>query len=245
MVPRRDRLVLLSFALLVAAWMVAETLTGMQTGLLYLAPALVLALPLILGRYVGEEQLAGLAGRARTPPAPARVADRRPEELRAGDAAGRPAGRVRDGQAPAAGGRALPYRRLTIPLNLSRRTSHDPQHPYCAPRRRRGDRRRRRHRARRQQRSDNTKSSGPVTVTVKDAKPVGGVKDVTFKSGGTVDLTVKSDTADEVHFHGYDVHKDVPAGGSVHFKFPAKIDGKFIVELENHKVTLANVTVEP
>jgi hypothetical protein len=93
--------------------------------------------------------------------------------------------------------------------------------------------------------SDDTKSSGPATVTVKDAKPVGGVKDVTFKSGGTVDLTVKSDTADEVHFHGYDVHKDVPAGGSVHFKFPAKIDGKFIVELENHKVTLANVTVEP
>ena len=93
--------------------------------------------------------------------------------------------------------------------------------------------------------SDNTKSSGPTTVTVKDAKPVGGVKDVTFKSGGTVDLTVKSDTADEVHFHGYDVHKDVPAGGSVHFKFPAKIDGKFVVELENHKVTLANVTVEP
>ena len=93
--------------------------------------------------------------------------------------------------------------------------------------------------------SDNTKSSGPTTVTVKDAKPVGGVQDITFKSGGTVDLTVKSDTADEVHFHGYDVHKDVPAGGSVHFKFPAKIDGKFVVELENHKVTLANVTVEP
>ncbi len=94
-------------------------------------------------------------------------------------------------------------------------------------------------------RSDKTTGSGPVTVTVKDAKPVGGVQDVTFKSGGTVDLTVKSDTADEVHFHGYDVHKDVKAGGSVHVKFPAKIDGKFIVELENHKVTLATVSVEP
>jgi hypothetical protein len=93
--------------------------------------------------------------------------------------------------------------------------------------------------------SDDTKSSGPATVTVKDAKPVGGVKDVTFKQGGTVDLTIKSDTADEVHFHGYDVKKDVEAGGSVHFKFPAKIDGKFIVELEDHRVTLANVTVEP
>ena len=89
------------------------------------------------------------------------------------------------------------------------------------------------------------KSAGPTTIEVKDAKPVGGVKDVTFKQGGTVDLTIKSDTADEVHFHGYDVKKDVEAGGSVHFKFPAKIDGKFVVELEDHGVTLANVTVEP
>jgi hypothetical protein len=93
--------------------------------------------------------------------------------------------------------------------------------------------------------SSSTKSSGPATVVVKNAKPVGGIQNVTFKKGGTVDLTVKSDTADEVHFHGYDVHKDVAKGGTVHFKFPAKIDGKFIVELENHKQTLANVTVEP
>jgi hypothetical protein len=73
MPSRRDRLVLLSFALLVAALMVAETLTGSQTGLLYLAPVLVLALPLVLGRYVGEEQLAGLASRARTRPRRRRV----------------------------------------------------------------------------------------------------------------------------------------------------------------------------
>src|SRR5215213_5771265 len=85
----------------------------------------------------------------------------------------------------------------------------------------------------------------PATVVVRDAKPVGGVKDVTFKKGGTVDLTVKSDTADEVHFHGYDVHKDVAKGGSVHFRFPASIEGKFVVELEDHKQTLANVTVAP
>ena len=93
--------------------------------------------------------------------------------------------------------------------------------------------------------SNSTKDAGPTTVVVQGAKPVGGVKDVTFKKGGTVDLTVKSDTADEVHFHGYDVHKDVPKGGSVHFVFPASIEGKFIVELENHKQTLANVTVAP
>jgi hypothetical protein len=93
--------------------------------------------------------------------------------------------------------------------------------------------------------SDSTKGAGPTTVEVQNAKPVGGVKDVTFKKGGTVDLTVKSDTADEVHFHGYDVHKDVDKGGSVHFRFPASIEGRFIVELEDHKQTLANVTVAP
>ena len=93
--------------------------------------------------------------------------------------------------------------------------------------------------------ADSTKDAGPTTIVVQNAQPVGGVKDVTFKKGGTVDLTVKSDTADEVHFHGYDVHKDVAKGGSVHFRFPASIEGKFIVELENHKQTLANVTVAP
>jgi hypothetical protein len=93
--------------------------------------------------------------------------------------------------------------------------------------------------------SSSPESTGPATVVVRDAKPVGGVKNVTFKKGGTVDLTVKSDTADEVHFHGYDVHKDVEKGGTVHFKFPAKIDGEFTVELEDHKEEIAKVVVEP
>jgi hypothetical protein len=90
---------------------------------------------------------------------------------------------------------------------------------------------------------DNARTSGKATVEVRDAKPVGGVQDLTWKKGQTIDLTVKSDTADEVHFHGYDVHKDVDKGGTVRFQIPATITGKFIVELEEHKQTLANVTV--
>jgi hypothetical protein len=91
--------------------------------------------------------------------------------------------------------------------------------------------------------NDNEKTSGRATVEVKDAKPVGGIQDLTWKKGQTIDLTVHSDTADEVHFHGYDVHKDVSQGGTVRFQIPATITGKFIVELEEHKQTLANVTV--
>jgi hypothetical protein len=92
---------------------------------------------------------------------------------------------------------------------------------------------------------DNEKTSGKATVEVRNAKPVGGVKALTWKKGQTIDLTVRSDTADEVHFHGYDVHKDVAKGGTVRFQIPATIEGKFIVELEEHKQTLANVTVTP
>jgi uncharacterized membrane protein len=69
MTPPRHRLVLCAFALIVASWMGAELLTGCQSGLLYLAPAVVLALPLVLGRYVGEQQLVELAAR---PPARSR-----------------------------------------------------------------------------------------------------------------------------------------------------------------------------
>jgi hypothetical protein len=90
---------------------------------------------------------------------------------------------------------------------------------------------------------NNEKTSGQATVEVKDAKPVGGIQNLTWKKGETIDLTVHSDTADEVHFHGYDVHKDVAKGGTVRFQIPATITGKFIVELEDHKQTLANVTV--
>jgi hypothetical protein len=93
--------------------------------------------------------------------------------------------------------------------------------------------------------SSSTKSAGPTTIEVKDAKPVGGITTLTYKKGDQIDITIKSDTADEVHFHGYDVGKDVDAGGSVRFNMPATIEGEFIMELENHKQTLANVKVEP
>jgi len=94
--------------------------------------------------------------------------------------------------------------------------------------------------------SDKTKTaSGPQTVTVVGGKAKGGIKTVTYKKGQTVDLTVKSDTADEIHIHGYDLHKDVAKGGSVHFTFPASIEGRFVVELESAGQQIASLQVEP
>ena len=87
--------------------------------------------------------------------------------------------------------------------------------------------------------------TGPVTIQVRDAKPVGGVQDVIVAKGGTIDLTVDSDTADEIHLHGYDRRADVPAGGTARLRVPATIEGRFEVELEAKGEQLAEVTVQP
>jgi hypothetical protein len=57
---RRDRQLLLTLAGLTLA-LASLTLVGVQTDVLLAAPVLVFGLPLLAGRYVGEEQLARLA----------------------------------------------------------------------------------------------------------------------------------------------------------------------------------------
>ena len=89
--------------------------------------------------------------------------------------------------------------------------------------------------------------AGPptYTITVKDAKPVGGVEQIKVNKGDQVKLVVESDTADEIHIHGYDLKKDVTAGGTVRFNFKATIDGGFEIELEDHKEQIAELAVQP
>jgi hypothetical protein len=64
---RRDLRPLLAVALLGVVVAAAETVTGLDTGLLLLSPALVLLLPLLAGRYLGEETLERLAARVAAP----------------------------------------------------------------------------------------------------------------------------------------------------------------------------------
>ena len=92
---------------------------------------------------------------------------------------------------------------------------------------------------------NSSSSSANDVVKVVNAKPVGGVQKLKFTKGDTIKFTVESDTADEIHFHGYDVHQDVKAGGKVTFSVPATIEGRFVVELEDHKTQIAEVEVEP
>jgi hypothetical protein len=58
--PRRDRRVLVALTLLSSLCLLAEAAGALAPALLYAAPLLIVALPLIAGRYVGEERIARL-----------------------------------------------------------------------------------------------------------------------------------------------------------------------------------------
>lgn len=90
-----------------------------------------------------------------------------------------------------------------------------------------------------------TQAAVPVTITVevKGGKPVGGIQRATAHKGDTVELIVHSDVADEVHVHGYDLHKDVKAGGTIRIRFTANLTGVFEAELESRKLQIMELTV--
>lgn len=91
-----------------------------------------------------------------------------------------------------------------------------------------------------------TTPSIPVhRITVKNAKPVGGIEQIKVNNGDQIRLVITSDTSDEIHIHGYDLHKDVKAGSTVRFAFKATSDGNYEIELEGRKEQIAQLTVEP
>jgi hypothetical protein len=93
--------------------------------------------------------------------------------------------------------------------------------------------------------SDDAPTTANVAIQVKNAKPAGGVKKIKLKSGGTLNLTVTSDTADEVHVHATNQHEDVAKGHTIHMTIKPSGTGNSEIELENHKEQIAELTIEP
>jgi hypothetical protein len=94
--------------------------------------------------------------------------------------------------------------------------------------------------------SETSNASGKVpAIVIEGGKPVGGVKALTYNEGERIRFEVRSDVSDEIHVHGYDEMKDVEAGGSVRFDFPATLEGKFEAELEERGEQIAELTVNP
>jgi hypothetical protein len=91
-------------------------------------------------------------------------------------------------------------------------------------------------------------TSKPAVTTIvvdKSGKPVGGIAEISVDEGAEVRFDVKSAVADEIHVHGYDIGKDVEAGGSVSFDFPATLEGVFEAELESRHEQILELRVNP
>ncbi|HEV3477940.1 MAG TPA: hypothetical protein VG144_00670 [Gaiellaceae bacterium] len=84
-----------------------------------------------------------------------------------------------------------------------------------------------------------------VRITVRDGRPVGGIRRVTVGRGRRVVLIVSADVSDHVHLHGYDVMRDVGPGRPARLAFRATIVGTVEVELEDRRVPIARVTTQP
>jgi heme/copper-type cytochrome/quinol oxidase subunit 2 len=86
------------------------------------------------------------------------------------------------------------------------------------------------------------------TPTPKPQPPLvtrGKVTKLRFEQGEQVRFRVRSDVADHVHVHGYDLMKDVAPGKAITFSFPAEITGIFEIELEDRGEEIAQLRVDP
>ena len=63
------------------------------------------------------------------------------------------------------------------------------------------------------------------------------------KLGDNVKLVVETDTADELHVHGYDLIADLVAGEITELTFVAEIPGIFEVEFENSHMQVLELVV--
>ena len=82
-------------------------------------------------------------------------------------------------------------------------------------------------------------------IALKSGAPVGGVEEIEVSKGDTIRLTVTSDTADEVHVHGFELEQDVAPGNPARFRFTADIEGRFEVESHENATPIAEITVNP
>jgi FtsP/CotA-like multicopper oxidase with cupredoxin domain len=73
----------------------------------------------------------------------------------------------------------------------------------------------------------------------------GKVTTLTFKQGDTVRFRVRSDKAEEVHIHGYDIKKELAPNQTATVSFKASITGIFEIEFEGSATQIAELKVEP
>jgi hypothetical protein len=95
-----------------------------------------------------------------------------------------------------------------------------------------------------------TEEAGPppperISVRFRGGRVVGGVERFRVERGREVVFVVRSDVADHVHLHGYDLLVDVVPGRPSQIRFRAELAGSFEAELEDRHLPLAVIEVRP
>ena len=93
-----------------------------------------------------------------------------------------------------------------------------------------------------------TASERPDVITIRISVPgdtAPTIRRYSVKQGRQVELVVQSEIADEVHVHGYDLMADVAPGSPATIEFEATAPGRFEIELEEHKLPIAELEVRP
>jgi hypothetical protein len=97
--------------------------------------------------------------------------------------------------------------------------------------------------------ADSTPTPTPTPAATPKPQPpllvAGKVAKLRFKEGETVRFRVRSDQADHVHIHGYDIMKDVAPGQTVNVAFKGDITGIFEIEFEDSAQEIAELRVDP
>ena len=73
----------------------------------------------------------------------------------------------------------------------------------------------------------------------------GKVRKLSFDEGDTVRFRVRSDTAEEIHVHGYNITEAVAADRTETVSFKASITGIFEIEFHGSGTQIAELKVEP
>jgi hypothetical protein len=94
-------------------------------------------------------------------------------------------------------------------------------------------------------------ATATATAEPQEAEPAaplltpGKERDVEATEGDDVTLRVRSPAGDEVHVHGYDIERELPAGETVTLRFKATITGIFEIELHHSGAALGRLKVNP
>jgi hypothetical protein len=82
-------------------------------------------------------------------------------------------------------------------------------------------------------------------IVVRGGEPIGGIRRLSMRKDRWLILVVRSDVADHVHVHGYDIMRDVAPGAPARFDLRTTIVGRFEIELEDRGKQIAQLTVAP